>query len=108
MREATLLRTGVKRSDGVRRERAKTHGRNIETRGAVRLAALTGAHRDAHFFFLWPARDDGMVEPLVARLIDILDGTKWMQARQPLRSEEHTSELQSLMRNSYAVFRLKK
>src|SRR3546814_9147275 len=27
---------------------------------------------------------------------------------QPERSEEHTSELQSLMRNSYAVFRLKK
>src|SRR3546814_2163983 len=33
-------------------------------------------------------------------------------ARQPVpgmaRSEEHTSELQSLMRNSYAVFRLSK
>src|SRR3546814_6917420 len=29
-------------------------------------------------------------------------------ARQGCRSEEHTSELQSLMRNSYAVFRLKK
>src|SRR3546814_8061673 len=28
--------------------------------------------------------------------------------RQALRSEEHTSELQSLMRNSYAVFCLKK
>src|SRR3546814_2269734 len=28
--------------------------------------------------------------------------------RQPGRSEEHTSELQSLMRNSYAVFCLKK
>src|SRR3546814_8554080 len=27
---------------------------------------------------------------------------------QPVRSEEHTSELQSLMRNSYAVFCLKK
>src|SRR3546814_4950636 len=27
---------------------------------------------------------------------------------QPSRSEEHTSELQSLMRNSYAVFGLKK
>src|SRR3546814_2713122 len=26
----------------------------------------------------------------------------------PIRSEEHTSELQSLMRNSYAVFCLKK
>src|SRR3546814_3787130 len=30
-----------------------------------------------------------------------------LQANKP-RSEEHTSELQSLMRNSYAVFRLKK
>src|SRR3546814_5825192 len=29
-------------------------------------------------------------------------------ARLPHRSEEHTSELQSLMRTSYAVFRLKK
>src|SRR3546814_3347319 len=29
-------------------------------------------------------------------------------ARQTKRSEEHTSELQSLMRNSYAVFCLKK
>src|SRR3546814_3720159 len=29
-------------------------------------------------------------------------------ARQRQRSEEHTSELQSLMRNSYAVFYLKK
>src|SRR3546814_6580301 len=28
--------------------------------------------------------------------------------RQPIRSEEHTSELQSLMRISYAVFCLKK
>src|SRR3546814_8924129 len=30
------------------------------------------------------------------------------QARRSPRSEEHTSELQSLMRISYAVFRLKK
>src|SRR3546814_9227544 len=29
-------------------------------------------------------------------------------AAHPVRSEEHTSELQSLMRNSYAVFCLKK
>src|SRR3546814_5259976 len=31
-----------------------------------------------------------------------------MQAKMPARSEEHTSELQSLMRISYAVFCLKK
>src|SRR3546814_9248675 len=33
---------------------------------------------------------------------------KWRYARQSVRSEEHTSELQSLMRISYAVFCLKK
>src|SRR3546814_5850486 len=33
---------------------------------------------------------------------------KWLQRYQARRSEEHTSELQSLMRNSYAVFCLKK
>src|SRR3546814_2965053 len=32
----------------------------------------------------------------------------WSQASPELRSEEHTSELQSLMRISYAVFCLKK
>src|SRR3546814_3719299 len=34
--------------------------------------------------------------------------TDWAGLRDELRSEEHTSELQSLMRNSYAVFCLKK
>src|SRR3546814_10233692 len=33
---------------------------------------------------------------------------EWYRARLGLRSEEHTSELQSLMRISYAVFCLKK
>src|SRR3546814_4986169 len=33
---------------------------------------------------------------------------KWLMATHLLRSEEHTSELQSLMRISYAVFCLKK
>src|SRR3546814_5225113 len=35
-------------------------------------------------------------------------GGAFFAARQGLRSEEHTSELQSLMRISYAVFCLKK
>src|SRR3546814_7702659 len=33
---------------------------------------------------------------------------EWEHIHEVLRSEEHTSELQSLMRNSYAVFCLKK
>src|SRR3546814_3230851 len=40
-------------------------------------------------------------EPRLARALDAV-------ARSPCRSEEHTSELQSLMRISYAVFCLKK
>src|SRR3546814_1110746 len=35
-------------------------------------------------------------------------GTAWAHRSAPPRSEEHTSELQSLMRISYAVFCLKK
>src|SRR3546814_8299544 len=35
-------------------------------------------------------------------------GTKTLDDMRGVRSEEHTSELQSLMRHSYAVFRLKK
>src|SRR3546814_1659543 len=45
-----------------------------------------------------------------AVLIERLARVEVDRARQPAldRSEEHTSELQSLMRNSYAVFCLKK
>src|SRR3546814_5325274 len=35
-------------------------------------------------------------------------GTKWYLSHFPTRSEEHTSEIQSLMRISYAVFCSKK
>src|SRR3546814_10096439 len=41
----------------------------------------------------------------VGRVLDVLDG---QPLEERLRSEEHTSELQSLMRISYAVFCLKK
>src|SRR3546814_10535893 len=44
-------------------------------------------------------------------LLDQLDSQLWSYARDSFllhRSEEHTSELQSLMRISYAVFCLKK
>src|SRR3546814_5704978 len=41
-----------------------------------------------------------------AELVDELTG-HLERASQAIRSEEHTSELQSLMRNSYAVFCLK-
>src|SRR3546814_4820668 len=39
---------------------------------------------------------------------DDVEGAVAQGIERPNRSEEHTSELQSLMRHSYAVFRLKK
>src|SRR3546814_7512810 len=42
-----------------------------------------------------PAREGGAFQPVGAHIV------------KPMRSEEHTSELQSLMRISYAVFCLK-
>src|SRR3546814_4453613 len=52
--------------------------------------------------------EHGQREQLLARLRDgALDDAESPEVRAP-RSEEHTSELQSLMRISYAVFCLKK
>src|SRR3546814_6405278 len=42
------------------------------------------------------------------RGIHLAGGDEYAPFQSDLRSEEHTSELQSLMRNSYAVFCLKK
>src|SRR3546814_1896663 len=53
-----------------------------------------------------PQRADAQ-EPRVARRPDLEPGGVMIGARLPPRSEEHTSELQSLMRTSYAVFCLK-
>src|SRR3546814_1068684 len=89
-----------------------------------------GAHRPGHHIFRWRAPQYGS-PGLPQRKIRVAlrsisareDGSchyrSWMQPlgdcareRKPLpfgcRSEEHTSELQSLMRISYAVFCLKK
>src|SRR3546814_10118249 len=49
------------------------------------------------------------ISPLTNHRADEYGGSLDNRLRFPLeRSEEHTSELQSLMRNSYAVFCLKK
>src|SRR3546814_5938715 len=50
-----------------------------------------------YFFSRWEARMPSIASSIVSKLL-----------RTPGRSEEHTSELQSLMRNSYAVFCLQK
>src|SRR3546814_4911196 len=64
------------------------------------LAALAGQHPDHRVL-------DGVG---ILKLIDqdLPEALLIMRQQRRLRSEEHTSELQSLMRTSYAVFCLKK
>src|SRR3546814_10902437 len=50
----------------------------------------------------------GFEEETVARIERLLYVSEYKRRQAPPRSEEHTSELQSLMRISYAVFCLKK
>src|SRR3546814_1163031 len=52
-------------------------------------------------------RDQALAAPLAARRRADARAAVDPGRRDPLRSEEHTSELQSLMRSSYAVFCLK-
>src|SRR3546814_4574646 len=52
---------------------------------------------------------DKVVVPAITRWVEWFSGEgKYRIAQDDVRSEEHTSELQSLMRISYAVFCLKK
>src|SRR3546814_3655948 len=56
-------------------------------------------------------RDEAKRASMYLRMQDIMEATGayvWIAHEPTIRSEEHTSELQSLMRISYAVFCLKK
>src|SRR3546814_7584839 len=91
---------------------------------AARLGDLPGreiASRDRHLHRLFGhARSVGGIAQLRLRIVrkgagsraerlpEILKGIFFGQDRSAPRSEEHTSELQSLMRISYAVFCLNK
>src|SRR3546814_2517034 len=79
---------------------------------AVRILKKIGAkpHRTIRIA-LWSGEEQGLVGSgvYVARTFASWpEPTDPKQKALPSRSEEHTSELQSLMRNSYAVFCLKK
>src|SRR3546814_9965092 len=88
-------------------EERRPHPRPAPQAGAAaaRRLRLRRLHRDEE--------DRRMAETAGMRLVPHVWGTAVVLAASLhvhaiLRSEEHTSELQSLMRNSYAVFCLKK
>src|SRR3546814_5953813 len=88
------------------------HGR-ILPRGRCATDGICRTHRPAHGTMADPADDPGrpLPDPDSQRPRGTERGSKWERPCRltfPCRSEEHTSELQSLMRISYAVFCLKK
>src|SRR3546814_5756086 len=95
-RLAVLLRTGIGQKLG---EQAAVERRVVARWQAIKMTDARGepAHRNAA----------GAQHHLAGTMtIDQIIGQ--CLARGGIRSEEHTSELQSLMRISYAVFCLKK
>src|SRR3546814_9425609 len=76
-------------------------------RGSLGIIALAGAgDMGANILFLLATRSGLLI--ITAVLVALYPAVTVLLARAHLRSEEHTSELQSLMRISYAVFCLKK
>src|SRR3546814_9616525 len=73
-----------------------------ETEGGIESAVVKGSHVVGVF-----STSDEDMDVFEADFQQELAKTAWVKYDLP-RSEEHTSELQSLLSNSYAVFCLKK
>src|SRR3546814_6199505 len=83
-------------------EVAEQLARYIRLLGQIGRPEVTVKGDRVHLLWCWPY--DSLAAPCIAQF---MLGARAMFMRW-LRSEEHTSELQSLMRISYAVFGLKK
>src|SRR3546814_7934503 len=91
---------------------AQLSGLGQDGPGLLRLFGSTQPFDDARLAALYPngreqylAQFRSSLQSAIAAGFILDDDREEIEA---LRSEEHTSELQSLMRNSYAVFCLKK
>src|SRR3546814_2150441 len=92
----------------------KRRGDSLSCQSWRQLPSCVGScAADAHEVFQRARRNTGdadehqTVERAAETLVDVEAGKAAVQF-EVVRSEEHTSELQSLMRSSYAVFWLKK
>src|SRR3546814_2686651 len=88
------METDLKSASPVTGDRSMAHVIVVDDEPLVLQTLATALRRAGHRVSAW------------TRLSAALEAAIWSQP--DLRSEEHTSELQSLMRISYAVFCLKK
>src|SRR3546814_1419106 len=100
-------------------QRQRGRGKAVEVRPilAIATAVIVSGRADRTFGGRWHVGGAVMVESFgviihIQRIISVAMATLQQQISggifRDFRSEEHTSELQSLMRISYAVFCLKK
>src|SRR3546814_10476450 len=83
--------------------------RSARKEDVVTLSALTGEGVDDFVRCTADRLREGTHVHTVTLPVSAGEATAWLHANgEIIRSEEHTSELQSLMRISYAVFCLKK
>src|SRR3546814_6796397 len=98
---------GHRFGDRAMRRRQRHRDRGMPVRGnvdAVDKAQIVDIHRDFGIVNLLERVDHRLVQ----RPARLTARNRRRRLREEARSEEHTSELQSLMRISYAVFCLKK
>src|SRR3546814_4452175 len=84
-------------------EASDTHNAAVASPGARPMHTLYYSPGAASMVVHWL-----LIELAIPHQLSLVDFESRAQKSQAYRSEEHTSELQSLMRISYAVFCLKK
>src|SRR5690606_35350052 len=76
VREIALARAYVQGHDGVGGQGAEAHGRDVECRHRIRLAAIRAAHRLPEVGVLDARRHQGMVDPFVPVAVDVFLGAE--------------------------------
>src|SRR5580700_2810453 len=71
MGKAALFRAGVERADRIGAERAEAHRRDVEHRNRIRFQTVRPADADAERLGGDRPRRNGMLEPFIARRIDV-------------------------------------
>src|SRR5262249_13261438 len=98
MSEAAELGSPVESANGVCAQRPEAHGRNVEERQGVGLAALGAAHRDTKVVTFDRTRNDRMIDPLEVVAVDVLLGTERPLVERALRPLVGNRDLRSIKR----------